>query len=381
MKENYDYIIAGAGASGLSLLSYLLQEKKLLEKRILLIDKAQKNKNDRTFCFWQKEESPFEAVVKKTWKTLDFHTPEFSKALDFEPFKYKMIQGLDLYNFCFQLIEKHDNVTFVLDEILEFKEGKVVGKSATYTGEFVFNSARYTINQQPGTHHLLQHFKGWFLSSADPVFKESAPVFMDFRVDQVDGCSFMYIMPLSDHDALAEYTLFSASLLEQSEYDKLLDQYIRDTLGIGTYNTSHEEFGVIPMTNAQLPQMTSPNVINIGTAGGYSKPSTGYTFAFIQKYCRAIAQNLAQKKHPLNGMNRGRSKYYYYDSIFLRVLEEQKIPAWKVFQSLFKHLPEALVLNFLDENTSFLEDLRVMNSVPKGTFIQAALAELSPKFL
>ncbi|MDA9638819.1 lycopene cyclase, partial [bacterium] len=51
----YDFIIAGAGCSGLSLLYKILQTPSLQNKSILVIDKDQKKNNDRTWCFWEKK--------------------------------------------------------------------------------------------------------------------------------------------------------------------------------------------------------------------------------------------------------------------------------------------------------------------------------------
>jgi len=48
----YDFIIAGAGCSGLSLLYKILQTPSLQNKSILVIDKDQKKNNDITLCFW-----------------------------------------------------------------------------------------------------------------------------------------------------------------------------------------------------------------------------------------------------------------------------------------------------------------------------------------
>ena len=50
----YDFIIAGAGCAGLSLLYRILQEPALQNKSVLIIDKDTKNSNDRTWCFWEK---------------------------------------------------------------------------------------------------------------------------------------------------------------------------------------------------------------------------------------------------------------------------------------------------------------------------------------
>jgi lycopene beta-cyclase len=59
----YDYIIAGAGAAGLSLLTRMIACGKFSDKKILIIDKAAKTVNDRTWCFWEKEQGFFEDIV------------------------------------------------------------------------------------------------------------------------------------------------------------------------------------------------------------------------------------------------------------------------------------------------------------------------------
>ncbi|HEY1022191.1 MAG TPA: lycopene cyclase family protein, partial [Flavisolibacter sp.] len=94
-QNHYDYIIAGAGCAGLSLAMHMLHEEGLQAKRMLLVDEAPKQHNDRTWCFWEKEAGLFEPVVCKQWDTLWFHSTAFSKALSIAPYRYKMIRGID----------------------------------------------------------------------------------------------------------------------------------------------------------------------------------------------------------------------------------------------------------------------------------------------
>jgi len=76
----YDYIIAGSGCAGLSLLYRMLKDPQLCNKQILVIDKSQKNKNDRTWCFWEKGNGLFESIVMHQWKTLEFLSDDFQKS-------------------------------------------------------------------------------------------------------------------------------------------------------------------------------------------------------------------------------------------------------------------------------------------------------------
>ena len=68
--DNYDYIIAGAGCAGLSLMHYILKEESLLQKKILVIDKSLKKSNDRTWCFWEQQPGVFESIVYHRWNQL-----------------------------------------------------------------------------------------------------------------------------------------------------------------------------------------------------------------------------------------------------------------------------------------------------------------------
>ena len=53
-------LFSGAGCASLSLLMRMIRSGKFTDKKILLIDKEQKNKNDRTWCFWETQNGFFE---------------------------------------------------------------------------------------------------------------------------------------------------------------------------------------------------------------------------------------------------------------------------------------------------------------------------------
>lgn len=372
----YDYIIAGAGAAGLSLVCHLLSHESLQTKRILLLDRDLKQTNDRTWCFWQTEDSPFESCLRSKWSKLHFHSPKFSALLDISPYRYKMLDSLSFYQHCFTLMEKFPNVEFRQDEIVALEpNGIIKGKQAVYQAQYVFNSVLFQIPKLPDKYYLVQHFKGIFIKTAAPVFKPEEPTLMDFRVAQHQDCRFMYVLPVNAHEALVEYTGFSEAALPQEEYDRELQTYLRDYLNITEYTVTHEEFGIIPMTDAPFSKGMSEQVINIGTAGGATKASTGYTFSFIQRQCAAIAQNLVRGKMPLTGSKSLVDKFAFYDSVFLRVLAEKKQEPWEVFHAMFSKLPASLILKFLNEETSLPEDLRIMNAVDKHIFLPAALKQ------
>lgn len=110
---SYDYIIAGAGGAGLSLLHYLLASPILSNKQILVIDQSLHKTNDRTWCFWEIGDQEFESLVQHRWDTISIHAGSFSKELTTNPFSYKMIQGIDFYNYVITAAKLKPNVHWV----------------------------------------------------------------------------------------------------------------------------------------------------------------------------------------------------------------------------------------------------------------------------
>jgi len=218
----YDYIIAGAGCSGLSLLYKILQTPSLQSKSILVIDKDQKKHNDRTWCFWEKDYGLFESIVHTKWNTLEVISNDFSKKLDLGPYTYKMIQGIHFYNFVIEYAEKFKNVIFSQENITginsTLNETSLSTKKNIYKAKYIFNSTNLfnpKINKQ---NSLLQHFKGWKIKTLNPAFNSEVGRLMDFSVSQENGTTFMYVLPSSSTEALVEYTLFSPSILKKEAY-------------------------------------------------------------------------------------------------------------------------------------------------------------------
>ena len=71
-------------------------------------------------------------------------------------------------------------------------------------------------------------------------------------------------------------------MLKKDEYELELIKYIK-SLKIDKYKIIENEFGVIPMTCYPFERKNTSKILNIGTSGGWTKPSSGYTFKFIEK--------------------------------------------------------------------------------------------------
>ena len=378
-SEDYDYIFTGTGCAALSLLMRLISSGMLIGKKVLLIDKSTKTENDRTWCFWEKGRGYFEPVVCHSWSRLNIYGPGYSETHTLDPYRYKMIRGIDFYNHCLPIITADAAITIIHEEVLSVanKNAKATVKTASgeFTATYIFNSILFhKPGPGPRIHSLLQHFKGYLIKTATPSFDPTVGTLMDFRIDQQNGTSFVYVLPLSTSEALVEYTLFSPHLLEQSQYDLALQDYISQMLKINQHKILSTEFGVIPMTNFRFPTHQG-NVIYIGTAGGQTKASTGYTFSFIQKQAASIARQLAVGRFPIVPPGFADKKFRWYDSILLDVLANHKLPGSFIFTELFRKNRVTDVFRFLDNESTLWQDLKVIKVLPTGIFARAAVRQ------
>jgi lycopene beta-cyclase len=378
--KHYDYIISGAGAAGLSLLMRLMQHTAFHDKKILVVDKAPKNKNDRTWCFWEKQNGLFEPVVHHKWQQVYFFSEQFSSLLNLSPYQYKMIRGIDFYNYVLTEAEKRPNISFEYGnvETISNQDNKafVIVNGTPYTADYVFNSIMFGRPAILSNKiYLLQHFKGFVIETDDAVFNPAEATLMDFRVGQNNGTTFAYVLPVANNRALVEYTLFTAHLLDEKEYDIALHNYITSYLNIHNYRITEQEFGIIPMTNMKFTSRIG-RVINIGTAGGQTKASSGFTFQFIQKQSQQLVNDLLQYGEPQEHESLLHKRFKFYDTTLLNILHTNKLAGHKVFADLFQKNPTDRVLRFLDNESSFEDELRLMGTLPQGIFMKAAIEEI-----
>ena len=87
--------------------------------------------------------------------------------------------------------------------------------------------------------------------------------------------------------------------MNEEKYTAGLKHYISTYLKNAQYKVVEEEFGIIPMTNHRF-KSTEGRIINLGTAGGQTKASSGYTFRFIQKNSVNIVESLIKYEDPFH---------------------------------------------------------------------------------
>ncbi len=372
---DYDYIIIGAGASGLLLADAMGSDSFFKDQSILVLDKSDKTKNDRTWCFWERGKGQFDEILFKSWSKVHFEGTHLNIKPDIASYSYKMLRGIDFYNHFLEKLTTYPNIEFQNDAIESLQEKEdwvlVQGEKDCYKTKKVFDS-RFDYNKLKDESKfpvLQQHFLGWFVKIDKKVFDVNAPTFMDFSIAQNGNTRFMYVLPFSENDALLEYTLFSEDTLKKKEYEEAIQDYLSNKLGVESYEIYETEQGNIPMTCHDFTSENTEKILKIGMAGGWAKASTGYTFYSSVKKVRQLITHI-KKEAPLNVFGK-KNRFWFYDLLLLDILHKNNSLGGIIFESLFKKRKPQLIFKFLDEDTNFLEELYIMASPKPWPFIKA----------
>ncbi|MFD6422283.1 lycopene cyclase family protein [Streptomyces sp. NPDC060198] len=366
-----DVVIVGAGAAGLSLAYRLCAPDGRVPLSVLLVDAppGPLRPPPRTWCFWEEPDGEFDAALSASWQRLRVRAADGSPTVAVpSPLRYKMLRS-DAFA---ALVESRlatavgfGRVELTVGAVRDAAGGggEVVGEDArgrrtVVRGQYVFDSR--PPQQLPAARTtLLQHFTGWFVHTERPVFHPDTADLMDFRTPQPrHGLSFAYVLPLGACSALVEYTEFSRIPLEPAAYERALDHHLGEVLGASPYRVSATEHGVIPMTDGRFPPRAGRSVFRIGTAGGATRPSTGYTFGAVQRQSRSLAAALRAGKPPRTPPPY-RARSLAMDAVLLRALDTGRVDGAAFFARLFRSVPPTRLLRFLDGSAPLREELLV----------------------
>ena len=352
MKE-FDYIIIGGGCAGLSLAYELEVNNKLKEKTLAIIETREEYKRDKTWSFWRVFDHNFEDCVIKSWNSFTINTSEGFHELSNKSFPYQSINSGKFYKKINSRLSLNPNVSL-------FKTLNEINSQ----NALIFNSV---FQEKLDKSKLWQHFQGIEIETSKNIFDDEIVNLMDFNCDQKNDVHFFYTLPFNKNRALIETTWLS-NLEDQSlmNYDLQLENYIKNNLGIKNYNINFKEKGAIPLFYPSF--INDDKTINIGSAGGMTRLSTGYTFLNIQEHSKYIVKNI-DKIEKIRMYNIGK-KYQFLDKVFLRVIKNHPEKMPKIFFEIFKASSNS-VIKFLSNKSNIFEDINIIGRMPKLIFMKA----------
>lgn len=374
----FDIIIAGAGAAGLTLLWYILQSPSLKTKEILVLDKSIQPVNDKTWCYWESNNLDLREFIHHSWDELEVGSMGKYISQHLKDYSYNCIRNGDYAEKILSQAKPHSNITFKETGIQKFYNvddlGVVETDAGTFKAPFIFQSVLKPpdFNQSKVDVSLLQHFIGWEIETDTDLFNPDKAVFMDFNVKQYDGVTFMYVLPMSSKTALIEYTLFSGRLLDEKEYEAEITAYLSDRYNIeaNQYKIVRKEKGAIPMEDRQFSTWYCKNVMNVGTVGGLTKPTTGYTFTRIHRQSKLIISALEKGLKPA-AEKASSYRFRVYDMMLLHLLDTDPKISLKIFHDLFNRNQFDSILRFLEEKSNLFQELSIFSSLPYTPFFKA----------
>jgi len=351
MKE-FDYIIIGGGCAGLSLAYELDLHSKLKDKTLAIVEHRDEYKRDKTWSFWKVSPHNFEDCTIKSWDNFTINIPSHLKHVDCKNMPYQTIDSGLFYQKIIDKIKQNNNIYF-------FKNINEVNTE----NSFIFNSVGDKIDNKSS---LWQHFSGIEIETSKDFFDEKIFNLMDFDCDQKNSVHFFYTLPFSKTKALIETTWISdLNNTSLNDYDIQLKDYIEDKLKIKNYKINYKETGAIPLFHPN--NIKKLNQIEIGTAGGMTRLSTGYTFLNIQEQSKYIRKNIENiKDTKIFSIER---KYEFLDDIFLKVLKKNPERMAQIFYKMFNSSPNT-VINFLSNKSNILEDISIISKMPKWVFLK-----------
>ena len=351
MKE-FDYIIIGGGCAGLSLAYELEIFEKLKNKTLAIIEPREEYKRDKTWSFWKVFNHNFEDCVKKSWDNFTINSPSQTKYIECKATPYQTIDSGIFYKKIISKLKLNKNIYF-------FKNINEISQD----NSIIFNSVNET---KDNNSNLWQHFCGVEIETRNDFFDDEIFNLMDFACDQRNRVHFFYTLPFTKKNALIETTWIS-ELTNKSlnDYEEQIDNYLSNHLNLRQCTINFKEKGAIPLFRQK--NIKKKNVIQIGSAGGMTRLSTGYTFLNIQEQSKYIRENIENiKRAKLFEINK---KYDFLDKIFLKVLKNNSTEMGNVFYKMFESSPSS-VINFLSNKSNLYEDISIISKMPKWMFIK-----------
>ena len=143
----------------------------------------------------------------------------------------------------------------------------------------------------------------------------------------------------------------------------------------GEFKVVEKEAGSIPMTGYDFSKHNNSSLLHIGTSGGWTKASTGFTFKKSVNKIEHLIQYLKSNKSLDKFENK--TKFDFYDLLFLDVLYHHNEKGKLLFSGMFKKNKPQRIFRFLDEKSTFAEDVHLMLTFPIGKFVKALVKNFS----
>jgi lycopene beta-cyclase len=371
----FDAVIVGGGLAGLSLAAHLA-ELGWRDRSVLVVDDPPTGAAGACWGSWSTGAGLLDGAACRTYRRVRIDAGATSTVLPLGRYRYQLVRRADLARLVADIVAGCPRFVCRPGRVAELRDGaaeaEVTIDGRRVSARWVFDGRGASPIESPDARLA---FTGWELRSATPVFDPQTPVLFDFRTAQRGGARFVYVLPRSPCDALVELTEFvprGGDPPTAAERSEALATYLTDVVGCREFEVTRTEAAVLGLRVGPRSRGRG-RVVAIGARAGLIKASTGYAYQRIQRDSRALAVSLARHGHPFDRPG-GRRRHRLLDAVLLEVLHRDPARLPDAFGRLFAGLGAESMLRFLDEDTTFAEEVRLMSCLPPLPYLRALAA-------
>ena len=376
MAHDVDLLILGGGCAGLSLAMQLAQRGHRAPSTLILEQRAC-YLNDRTWCFWGDDTSPFAELAAHQWTAFQVENAGQTRRLACADTPYRMLTADNFYRSALAALaplpQMHLRMASPVAAEPQYRKGR--WHVDTPDGPCSARSVVDARAQRPlaaSDALMWQSFYGSEIECAQSVFDPSCVELMNFSKATPRRVGFTYVLPLSATRALVEFTVFADVPFKPEALAMDLNSAIAQRVQGAAYTVHRSEHGVLPMgltgRQAQAPS-AGPGHVRVGLFAGAARPATGYAFQRIQRWAAVCAHALAQSGLPIAHAQEPALRGWM-DNLFLNVLRRQPALAPEFFMALFSGVSTPRVIRFMGEGARLSDCAAIACALPSRPFLR-----------
>ena len=374
MKNEYDFIVIGAGLSSLMFLSKMVSNKSKLS--ILVLEQKDSIVRNQSFCVWEGPgliniEKEFKLKAKHRWDKVLIENNRKKIKKNIHPYHYVCHDGHSTLKKLSRQLNAKVKILYAskVTRINQIDEKiQVTSSEGNFYSKYLIDSRPKIEKNEIKSDYMQQAFIGNEIEVRSNYFNKDEATIMSFSKNKTET-EFIYQLPFTKKRALVETTLFSKS----PDLKKLQQKHTRNLKKYGDYKILKGERGIIPM--ALIEAKKNKRIMKVGMSAGMVRASSGYSMRKIANWVLGHKGKTLKKNNLLSYSYSPNPLLDFFDKIFLAVLKNHPNKSPNLFINLFEKSNHKSLIKFLSDTPSWKDNLNVVLSMPKKLMLKTVFKQ------